>query len=131
MLVVAAVISVLFTIEAKVESVITSVSSVAIFMAYFFVIYAGMRTEKAAPRPEGVFSLGRWAKPVGFAGLAWCLLICVALTVPAVGHTAGIASLVVIGLGAVWYFARVARAGTRRKVGEAEAQQPQGAELPG
>jgi hypothetical protein len=78
-----------------------------------------------------VFSLGRWATPAGVLGLAWCLLICVALTVPSVGHTAGEGSLVVIGIGLVWYFAWVNRAATRGKLGTAGVQQPQDTELPG
>jgi hypothetical protein len=77
------------------------------------VIFAGMRTEKTAPRPEDVFSLGRWATPTAVLGLAWCLLICVALTVPSVGHTAGEGSLVVIGLALIWYFAWITRVASR------------------
>jgi amino acid transporter len=119
MLLVSTVISILFTLGAKVESTITSVSSVAIFFAYFLVIFAGMRTEKSSTRPEGVFSLGRWATPAGVLGLVWCLLICVALTVPSVGHTAGEGSLVVIGLGLVWYFVWVTRAAAGGKLGRA------------
>jgi amino acid transporter len=125
MLLVSTVISILFTLGAKVESTITSVSSVAIFFAYFLVIFAGMRTEKSSPRPEGVFSLGRWAKPAGVLGLVWCLLICVALTVPSVGHTAGEGSLVVIGLGLVWYFAWVTRAAAGGKLGRTGSKQSQ------
>lgn len=130
-LVVCTVISILFTLEAKVESTITSVSSVAIFFAYFLVIFAGMRTERGSTRPEGVFSLGRWATPAGVLGLVWCLLICVALTVPSVGHTAGEGSLVVIGLGLIWYFAWVTRTAARGKLGSAGVQQAQENELPG
>jgi amino acid transporter len=130
MLIVSAVISVLFTIEAKAESIITSVSSVAIFLAYFLVIVAGMRTEKSAPRPHGVFSLGRWALPLGVLALLWCLLICVALTVPSVGHTAGVSSLVVIGIGVVWYFVWVGRFGARGKLA-ATTSQPDGSGLSG
>lgn len=124
MLLVSTVISILFTLGAKVESTITSVSSVAIFAAYFLVIFAGMRTEKTAPRPEGVFSLGRWATPTAVLGLVWCLLICVALTVPSVGHTAGEGSLVVIGLGLIWYFAWVARVASSGQLGTAAVQPP-------
>jgi amino acid transporter len=117
MLAVATVISVLFTLGAKVEATITSVSSVAIFFAYFLVIFAGMRTEKTSARPEGVFSLGRWAMPAGVLALLWCLVICVALTVPAVGHTAGEGSLVVIALAVIWYFAWVTRVARRGNLG--------------
>jgi amino acid transporter len=131
MLVVSTVISILFTLGAKVESTITSVSSVAIFAAYFLVIFAGMRTEKTSPRPEDVFSLGRWATPAAVLGLVWCLLICVALTVPSVGHTAGEGSLVVIGLALIWYFAWVTRIAERGRLGTGAAQQPRETDVPG
>lgn len=131
MLVVSTIISILFTLGAKVESTITSVSSVAIFFAYFLVIFAGMQSEKTSPRPDGVFSLGRWARPVGVLGLAWCLLICVALTVPSVGHTAGEGSLVVIGIGLVWYFAWVTRAARHGTLGTDVTSRAQDAELRG
>jgi amino acid transporter len=105
-LIVCAVISMLFTLTAKVEVTITSVSSVAIFAAYFMVILGGLKVA-GQPSLPGTFSLGRAAVPLSYVGLAWCVLICGALTIPKVGHTAGEASLVMFALGIVWYFYRV------------------------
>ena len=107
-LLVCGVISILFTLTAKVESTITSVSSVGIFAAYFMVIWGGLKLIDLPALP-GTFSLGKAAKPVAYIGLVWCVLICCALTIPAVGHTAGEGSLVMFAIGILWYFFRVKR----------------------
>jgi amino acid transporter len=107
-MIVCGVISILFTLTAKVESTITSVSSVAIFGAYFLVILGGLKVADLPP-VTGTFSLGRAARPLAYLGLAWCVLICCALTIPSVGHTAGEGSLVMIAIGVLWYFWRVRR----------------------
>lgn len=107
-LIVCAVISVLFTVVAKVESVITSVSSVGIFAAYFLVILAGI-LEKEHRSIPGTFSLGRAYKPLAYTGLVWCVLICCAMTIPSVGNVAGEGSLVMIALGVIWYYYRARR----------------------
>jgi amino acid transporter len=107
-LIVCGVISILFTLTAKIESTITSVSSVGVFAAYFLVIAGGLKSANDPPLP-GTFSLGRAARPLAYLGLAWCVLICCALTIPSVGHTAGEGSLVMIAIGVAWYFIRVRR----------------------
>jgi len=104
-IVVATVISVLFTLSAKAESTITSVSSVAVFIAYFLVILAGVLDQTLAA-PAGAFSLGRAHRPLAYLGMAWCLAVCCALTIPSVVHIAGEGTLVVIAAGVLWYFAR-------------------------
>jgi amino acid transporter len=117
-LIVCGVISILFTLTAKVESTITSVSSVGIFGAYFLVILGGLKHIDLPP-VKGTFSLGRAARPLAYLGLAWCVLICCALTIPSVGHTAGEGSLVMIAIGVAWYFYRV------RRVAAAQAKEHQ------
>jgi amino acid transporter len=104
-LIVCAIISVLFTLIAKVESVITSVSSVGIFAAYFLVILAGV-LDKTHPAIPGTFNLGRAYKPLAYIGMFWCVLICCAMTIPSVGNVAGEGSLVMIALGVIWYYYR-------------------------
>jgi amino acid transporter len=107
-LIVCGVISILFTLTAKIESTITSVSSVGIFAAYFMVIFAGLKVVDLEPI-AGTFSLGKAARPLAYIALAWCVLICCALTIPSVGHTAGEGSLVMFAIGIAWYFYRVRR----------------------
>jgi amino acid transporter len=102
------VISILFTLTAKLESTITAVSSVAIFASYFLVILAGFKVMNLPPLP-GTFSLGKFARPLAYVGMAWCVLIAAALTVPSVGHAAAKGAVVMLALGIIWYFVRVKR----------------------
>jgi len=108
--IVVSVIAILFTLVAKAEAVITSVSSVAIYVGYGLVIIAGLVNRRRLPAldPNG-FSLGRWHKPVAIAALTWLVVAIAALTVPSVGHKAAYAFLVVTGMAVVWYFARIRR----------------------
>jgi amino acid transporter len=104
-LTVAAVICVLFTLVAQVESVITSVASVGGYAGYFMVVLAAVNDRKYPVRP-GTFSLGRAAKPLAYVAMVWCVVICCALTIPSVGNAAGKASLGMFALGVIWYFYR-------------------------
>jgi amino acid transporter len=112
-LIVCAVISILFTLTAKIEVTITAVSSVAIFASYFMVILAGFKVNKLPPFP-GTFSLGKFTTPLAYLGLAWCVLIAAALTVPSVGHTAAKGAVVMLALGIFWYFYRVKRVAAKQ-----------------
>lgn len=106
--IVVSVIAILFTLGAKVESVITSVSSVAIYAGYALVIIAGLVNRKQLPPLiENGFSLGRWHKPVAIAALVWLAIGIVALTVPSVGHKSAYGFLVVAALAVFWYFVRI------------------------
>jgi amino acid transporter len=106
---VVSVIAILFTLAAKVEAVITSVSSVAIYLGYALVIIAGMINLRGLQNPDGTFSLKRWHKPVSIAALVWLVVAIVALTLPAQGHDALYGVLVVAALGVSWYFVWVRR----------------------
>jgi amino acid transporter len=105
-IIISSVISVLFTLWAKAELLITSVSSVAVFLAYGMVIWAGL-TSKIQTSPKGAFSLGKYYRPISYAALVWIVAIIAALTLPKINHNAGYGSLVVIFLGVVWYYAHV------------------------
>jgi amino acid transporter len=101
------VIAALFTIVAKVESVITSVGAASDFMMYALVIVAALIAKRDLRGPEGSFTLGRWFKPIAVATLIWIAIAEVAVTVPPINHVAGIGMLVVFALGVFWYFVRV------------------------
>jgi amino acid transporter len=106
--IVATIISIAFTIFAKAESIITSVSSVVVYASYALVIIAGLRTR--TPAPEGnYFSLGRWFRPVSAVALVWIVALIVALTVAPGGDTIWEASAVSIALGVIWYLVWVRR----------------------
>jgi amino acid transporter len=106
--IVVSVVAILFTLVAKAEAVITSVSAVAIYTGYALVIVAGLVNRKRLPAlDENGFSLGRWHKPVAIAALTWLAIGIAALTVPSVGHKSAYGLLVVAALGCVWYFARI------------------------
>jgi hypothetical protein len=62
----------------------------------------------------GTFSLGKFTTPLAYLGLAWCVLIAAALTVPSVGHTAAKGAVVMLALGIFWYFYRVKRVAAKQ-----------------
>lgn len=108
-IIVVSVIAILFTLVAKAEAVITSVSSVAIYLGYGLVIIAGLINVRGLTNPEGSFDLKRWHKPVSIAALIWLVVAIVALTLPAPGHDAAYGAIVVAALGVGWYFVYVRR----------------------
>jgi amino acid transporter len=108
-IIVVSVIAILFTLIAKVEAIITSVSSVAIYSGYGLVIIAGMINRKGLRNPEGTFTLKRWHIPASIAALVWLAIAIVALTLPSPGHNAFYVFVGVIILGTIWYYAWVRR----------------------
>jgi amino acid transporter len=103
----ATVISILFTLGAQVEAIITSVSSVAVYTSYALIIIAGLWNKTGVIQPAGGFSLGRWFKPIGILAIAWVIVMDLALTLPAQNNVAGYSGLVVLALGVLWYFIRI------------------------
>lgn len=103
----ATVISILFTLVAKAEAIITSVSSVAVYTSYALIIIAGLINKTQIRGATEGFSLRRWYKPISYVAIAWIIIMDIALTVPAQNHVAAIAGLVTLALGVVWYFARI------------------------
>jgi amino acid transporter len=108
-IIVVSVIAILFTLIAKVEAIITSVSSVAIYSGYGLVIIAGMINRRGLRNPEGTFTLKRWHFPVSIAALVWLAIAIVALTLPAPGHNAFYVFVGVAIIGTLWYFVWVRR----------------------
>jgi amino acid transporter len=108
-IIVVSVIAILFTLIAKVEAIITSVSSVAIYLGYALVIIAGMINRRGLQNPPGTFTLKRWHMPVSVAALVWLVAAIVALTLPAPNHNAAYVALAVIAIGVGWYLVYVRR----------------------
>jgi amino acid transporter len=108
-IIVVSVIAILFTLIAKVEAIITSVSSVAIYLGYGLVIIAGMINRRGLRNPPGTFTLKRWHIPAAVAALVWLAIAIVALTLPAPGHNAFYVFVGVAVLGALWYLVWVRR----------------------
>ncbi|SDH61636.1 Amino acid transporter [Leifsonia sp. 98AMF] len=103
----ATVISILFTLGAQIEAIITSVSSVAVYTSYALIIIAGMWNRTGIVQPADGFSLGRWFKPIGVLAILWIIVMDLALTLPAQNNVAGYSGLVVLALGVLWYFIRI------------------------
>jgi amino acid transporter len=126
-IIVVSVIAILFTLIAKVEAIITSVSSVAIYSGYGLVIIAGMINRRGLRNPEGTFTLKRWHIPASIAALVWLVIAIVALTLPSPGHNAFYVFVGVIVLGTLWYFVWVRRLPEGLKAVAAEDRLPGGA----
>ena len=108
-IIVVSVIAILFTLIAKVDAIITSVSSVAIYLGYGLVIIAGMINRRGLQNPRDTFNLNRWHKPVSVVALVWLAVAIIALTLPAPGHDASYVFVGVAVLGVVWYLLYVRR----------------------
>jgi amino acid transporter len=107
-IIVVSIIAIAFTLVASAEAVITSVSSVSIYIGYGLVIIAGLLNRRNLPMlEEHGFTLGRWHRPVAAGALLWLVVAIVALTLPAVNHKAFFGFLVVLGIGVFWYLVRV------------------------
>lgn len=108
-IIVVSVIAILFTLIAKVEAIITSVSSVAIYLGYALVIIAGVINRRGLRNPRGSFNLNRWHIPVSVVALVWLVIAIIALTLPAPGHDAFYVFVGVALVGVAWYFLWVRR----------------------
>jgi len=73
------------------------------FVVYLLTMFAyAVKREKLESVP-GAFNLGRWAKPVQWASLAWVVVALAVLTLPHEFRNADYATLVVLGLAFVWW----------------------------
>jgi len=74
------------------------------FIVYFLTVLAYvLRRDRMATLPQA-FNLGRWAKPVMFAALAWTLIALGLLMIPKIFWLTDAIVVVVIVLAAAWYF---------------------------
>ncbi len=78
-------------------------TSILPFVVYLLVVVAyGIRRKELATVP-GAFNLGRWARPVFAATLVWVVIALAVVTLPNVFRKADYQSLIVEGLGVLWY----------------------------
>ncbi len=61
-------------------SVVTSISTVALYIAYIVPVALAFRARRSLPR--GPWSLGRWSAPVQLVAMCWTAFICVILVMP-------------------------------------------------
>jgi amino acid transporter len=84
-------------------SVVTSMSTVGLYVAYILPIYLGWRARRARTWVErGPWHLGRSSNLVNVIAIAWTIFICVILVMPP-NQVAGETMLAVVALLAVWY----------------------------
>ena len=86
-------------------SVVTSISTIGLYLSYIFPVYLGWRARRDGRWQErGPWHLGRYSRAVNLAALTWTALICVMLVMPPnqrAGETmAGLAAALTI-----WYLA--------------------------
>jgi amino acid transporter len=84
-------------------SVVTSMSTVGLYVAYILPIYLGWRARRARTWVErGPWHLGRSSNLVNVIAIAWTIFICVILVMPP-NQVAGETMLAVVALLAAWY----------------------------
>jgi hypothetical protein len=79
------------------------------------------RRKTIPPAQDGVFDLGRWLNPVVILGLAWCIAVIAALTLPEENRQNAITVAVVLGVGFLWWVLVL-----RRRLAAGTAGPPQG-----
>ena len=73
------------------------------FVVYLLTMIAYAVKRKQLETVPGAFNLGRWAKPVQWASLAWVVVALCVLTLPHVFRDADYASGIVLGVAVVWW----------------------------
>jgi len=61
------------------------------------------RRKTIPPAQDGVFDLGRWLNPVVILGLAWCIAVIAALTLPEQNRQNAITVAIVLAIGFLWW----------------------------
>ncbi len=67
-------------VYSRAYSVVTSISTVALYIAYIVPVALAFRARRALPR--GPWRLGRWSAPVQVVAMCWTAFICVILVMP-------------------------------------------------
>ncbi len=84
-------------------SVVTSISTVGLYVAYIIPVFLGWRARRAKVwRQRGPWHLGPYSNVVSLAAVAWTVFICVILVMPP-NQRAGKAMVGIIALLALWY----------------------------
>ena len=101
------VLAVLISLYAAAYYVITSISTIVLYLAYMIPIYLNWRNKR---RGQGEFttpqsapwSLGRWGKPINAVAIAWTLFITAIFSIPPNELVLWTMLLVAIALGLYW-----------------------------
>jgi amino acid transporter len=99
----------MFTIPALLSSSVLSyiigTASVGYNLVYAAVaaIFVYNVQKRTLPETHGSFTLGRWALPVGWAALIWQIFLIGTLTIPKINRNVGYTTLIMLGVGALWY----------------------------
>jgi amino acid transporter len=93
--------------------------TVAGYGIYAFVLVGVLISHRMGRLPageDGYLDMGRWLIPGTWLALAWCLLVMVMMTLPAVNHVAGEYFIYIEAIGLIWFLAVLMR---RLRRGEA------------
>ena len=98
-------VALLIAVYGGAYSVVTSMSTVGLYVAYIIPVFLGWRARKANVWTQrGPWHLGPYSNVVNFAAVVWTVFICVILVMPP-NQLAGKTMLGVVVLLAVWYWA--------------------------
>jgi amino acid transporter len=94
----------LVAISSGAFSVVTSMSTVGLYISYIVPVYLGWRARRNHAWVErGPWHLGRWSNAINLIAIAWTVFICWILVMPP-NQVAGETMLGVAVLLAGWYF---------------------------
>ncbi|HEV2379263.1 MAG TPA: amino acid permease [Terriglobia bacterium] len=86
-------------------SVVTSISTIGLYVSYVLPVYLGWRARRAGRwQDRGPWHLGRFSSVVNLAALGWTIFICVILVMPPNQRAAGTMLAVTAGL-VIWFLA--------------------------
>ena len=86
-IVVTCVLAILITVYAAAYSVVTSISTITLYLAYVIPIYLNWRNRERGrgeftTRATAPWSLGRWGAPVNMVAVVWVVIITVVFALP-------------------------------------------------
>lgn len=99
--------------------------TVAGYGIYAFVLVGVLIAHRMGRLPtddDGYPTMGRWLIPGTYVALAWCLLVMLMMTLPAVNHVAGEYFIYIEAVGALWFVAVLMRRLRRGAAGPGREQ---------
>ena len=105
---VTSVLAVLITVYAAAYSVVTSISTITLYLAYVVPIYLNWRNRRRGhgefTGPGTPWSLGRWSAPVNLVAIAWVAVITIVFALPPNELVLWTMVLLAVLLAASWRF---------------------------